>query len=224
MGAPLSGGRRAPERQGPENDRRPGPCRPGAPGKSLVSCSSSTTMAAGGPVAIGKDEGLVLEHGASMHRAPRGSVQAGSHPETGLVASGSTERSPARPGRIGCHTDPRPTAGRHPVSSATPAAAAPTPSWSSTSARSTPSSSPAVSARPGSTARSCRAPCRSPRCSPRTPRRSSSPAAPRRCTRRARPRLDRALFEAGVPVFGMCYGFQLMAHHPRRHRRQHRRP
>lgn len=25
------------------------------------------------------------------------------------------------------------------------------------------------------------------------------------------PRLDRGLFEAGVPVFGMCYGFQLMA-------------
>ncbi|MFI2026942.1 glutamine-hydrolyzing GMP synthase [Streptomyces buecherae] len=25
------------------------------------------------------------------------------------------------------------------------------------------------------------------------------------------PRVDRALFEAGVPVFGMCYGFQLMA-------------
>ncbi|MEU5771918.1 glutamine-hydrolyzing GMP synthase [Streptomyces venezuelae] len=25
------------------------------------------------------------------------------------------------------------------------------------------------------------------------------------------PRLDRQLFEAGVPVFGMCYGFQLMA-------------
>ncbi|NUW11424.1 glutamine-hydrolyzing GMP synthase, partial [Streptomyces sp. CAI-21] len=25
------------------------------------------------------------------------------------------------------------------------------------------------------------------------------------------PTLDRALFEAGVPVFGMCYGFQLMA-------------
>lgn len=25
------------------------------------------------------------------------------------------------------------------------------------------------------------------------------------------PRLDRALFEAGVPIFGMCYGFQLMA-------------
>ncbi|UNO40346.1 glutamine-hydrolyzing GMP synthase [Streptomyces sp. MST-110588] len=25
------------------------------------------------------------------------------------------------------------------------------------------------------------------------------------------PRLDRALFESGVPVFGMCYGFQLMA-------------
>jgi GMP synthase (glutamine-hydrolysing) len=25
------------------------------------------------------------------------------------------------------------------------------------------------------------------------------------------PSLDRALFEAGVPVFGMCYGFQLMA-------------
>ncbi|MGR3936419.1 glutamine-hydrolyzing GMP synthase [Streptomyces sp. BRA346] len=25
------------------------------------------------------------------------------------------------------------------------------------------------------------------------------------------PRLDRAIFEAGIPVFGMCYGFQLMA-------------
>ncbi|MGH1551309.1 glutamine-hydrolyzing GMP synthase [Streptomyces sp. L7] len=25
------------------------------------------------------------------------------------------------------------------------------------------------------------------------------------------PRLDRELFEAGVPIFGMCYGFQLMA-------------
>ena len=25
------------------------------------------------------------------------------------------------------------------------------------------------------------------------------------------PTVDRALFEAGVPVFGMCYGFQLMA-------------
>lgn len=25
------------------------------------------------------------------------------------------------------------------------------------------------------------------------------------------PQLDRAIFEAGVPVFGMCYGFQLMA-------------
>ena len=25
------------------------------------------------------------------------------------------------------------------------------------------------------------------------------------------PRLDREIFEAGVPVFGMCYGFQLMA-------------
>src|SRR4051812_12456326 len=25
------------------------------------------------------------------------------------------------------------------------------------------------------------------------------------------PALDRAIFEAGVPVFGMCYGFQLMA-------------
>ena len=27
----------------------------------------------------------------------------------------------------------------------------------------------------------------------------------------AAPRLDRALFDSGVPIFGMCYGFQLMA-------------
>ena len=42
--------------------------------------------------------------------------------------------------------------------------------------------------------------------------------------RGGRARLDRALFEAGVPVFGMCYGFQLMATDARRHGRQHRRP
>ena len=27
----------------------------------------------------------------------------------------------------------------------------------------------------------------------------------------AAPAIDAAVFEAGVPVFGMCYGFQLMA-------------
>ena len=42
-------------------------------------------------------------------------------------------------------------------------------------------------------------------------RRSSSPAAPRACTPTARRASTRALFDAGVPVFGICYGFQAMA-------------
>ena len=36
------------------------------------------------------------------------------------------------------------------------------------------------------------------------------------------PQVDPALFDAGVPVFGICYGFQAMALGARRHRRQDR--
>ncbi len=38
------------------------------------------------------------------------------------------------------------------------------------------------------------------------------------------PSVDPALFETGVPVFGICYGFQLMAAGARRDRRAHRGP
>ena len=38
------------------------------------------------------------------------------------------------------------------------------------------------------------------------------------------PQVDPALFEAGVPAFGICYGFQAMAAEPRRHGGAHRRP
>ena len=37
------------------------------------------------------------------------------------------------------------------------------------------------------------------------------------------PAVDPALFEAGVPVFGICYGFQAMVARARRRRRAHRR-
>ena len=46
---------------------------------------------------------------------------------------------------------------------------------------------------------------------PRARARSCSPAAPRSVYAEGAPGIDPALFEAGVPVFGMCYGFQLMA-------------
>ena len=45
----------------------------------------------------------------------------------------------------------------------------------------------------------------------RNPRRSCSRAGRRRYTPRARRTIDDTLFTAGVPVFGICYGFQLMA-------------
>ena len=37
------------------------------------------------------------------------------------------------------------------------------------------------------------------------------------------PGIDTAIFTSGVPVFGMCYGFQLMAKRPRRRGRPHGR-
>ena len=42
-------------------------------------------------------------------------------------------------------------------------------------------------------------------------RRSSCPAGRPACTSRGAPQVDPALFDAGVPVFGICYGFQAMA-------------
>ncbi len=149
----------------------------------------------------------LAEPGAVRHlRSPPRRWWVGIGPGSGAEPAGTT-RCPTR-APLESMTRTPPNRRKAPVSAATPA---PTPSWSSTSARSTPSSSPAASARPGSTARSCRAPCRSRRCSPRTRRRSSSPAAPRRCTRRAPPPGPRPLRGLSVPVFGMCYGFQLMA-------------
>ena len=59
--------------------------------------------------------------------------------------------------------------------------------WSSTSARSTPRSSPAACARPTYTPRSCPTRSPRPRCASAGRRRSSSPAAPGRSTSRARP-------------------------------------
>ena len=52
---------------------------------------------------------------------------------------------------------------------------------------------------------------RSTRCSPASPRRSCCPAARPASTRRAPRRSTRRSFEAGVPAFGICYGFQAMA-------------
>ena len=49
------------------------------------------------------------------------------------------------------------------------------------------------------------------RCWPAARRRSSCPAARPRCTPTGAPQVDPALFDAGVPTFGICYGFQAMA-------------
>ena len=43
------------------------------------------------------------------------------------------------------------------------------------------------------------------------PRGSSSRAARRRCTSTTRPSIDAAVYDAGVPVLGICYGAQLVA-------------
>ena len=86
----------------------------------------------------------------------------------------------------------------------------PTPSSSSTSARSTPSSSPGGSARRTSTARSCRTRYRRRDARPASRRRSSS-RADRRRSRRGRADDRRRGLRSGVPILGICYGAQLLA-------------
>ena len=57
---------------------------------------------------------------------------------------------------------------------------------------------------------------------------SSSRAVPRRCTSTDAPSIDPAVYDAGVPVLGICYGAQLVAQQlggeVARHRRRRVRP
>ena len=108
-------------------------------------------------------------------------------------------------------TDPRPTAGRHPVSSATPAAAAPDTvlvvdfgaQYAQLIARRVREARVYSEIVPSTM--------------PVAQMLAKNPAAiilsggPSSVYAEGAPRLDRELFESGVPVFGMCYGFQLMA-------------
>src|SRR5262249_55771378 len=96
-------------------------------GSRLSVAQAARPMASGGPVAIGKDEGQLREHGTIMTRTATGSkrariVRRGAAPEPTALVEGAcrTATSVESAG-----TETRPTAGRHPVSSATSAAAAP---------------------------------------------------------------------------------------------------
>src|SRR5690606_8025357 len=166
-----------------------------------------TTMAAGGPVAIGKEEGRVREHGGK-YAAPRARVQPGPDGETGADGGG-------RPGRLppveSGGTSSRPTAGRHLVSSATPAAHAPDTvlvvdfgaQYAQLIARRVREARVYSEIVPSTM--------------PVEEIIAKNPAAiilsggPSSVYENGAPTVDPALFEAGVPVFGMCYGFQLMA-------------
>lgn len=114
------------------------------------------------------------------------------------------------PGRIG-NTDPSLTAGRQPVSSATPAAATPDTvlvvdfgaQYAQLIARRVREARVYSEIVPSTM--------------PVAEMLAKNPAAiilsggPSSVYAESAPRLDRELFESGVPVFGMCYGFQLMA-------------
>ena len=57
-------------------------------------------------------------------------------------------------------------------------------------------------------------PCTTPlaECAPWTPSASSSPADPTACIWDSSPKVDPEIFTWGVPILGICYGCQLMAH------------
>ncbi|GHF29127.1 GMP synthase [glutamine-hydrolyzing] [Streptomyces griseoluteus] len=126
------------------------------------------------------------------------------------ISPGVREGVGAHPVRIG-HTDPRPTAGRHPVSSATQSADAPDTvlvvdfgaQYAQLIARRVREARVYSEIVPSSM--------------PVAEMLAKNPAAiilsggPSSVYEENAPQLDGDLFEAGVPVFGMCYGFQLMA-------------